>query len=345
MGGKKLRRSNRRVFAIIIGLASCALLVTTAGALLAVTEEDIGASSPTEAAPSRPSNPEPSRPTNPGSLRPTDTQPASLPEPAYSPGHDATPNLSATASRAHPNFPYTIRPGDTLGSIAATFGMSVDDIAHANRMSPDADLSVGDNLRIPNPFVARERALIEEIDSIAAARQAAEQKAEKSDEAVTALRGQVDEMHAEKETTDHDLRVLPWWRALALSAAVAAFLMFGAMVMAVVEWWMLRSRFRAAAEMNESLRRLDYKYKAQLAKAELRMQELYGRRRRGIKDGQERTKLVEEGEIELLNRELKEILERHLERLKPPGEAARRARWRELIGGVGSPIEARSLRR
>jgi hypothetical protein len=116
-------------------------------------------------------------------------------------------------------------------------------------------------------------------------------------------------------------------------------------VMAVVEWWMLRSRFRAAAEMNESLRRLDYKYKAQLAKAELRRHELYGRRRRGIKDGQERTKLAEEGEIELLNRELKEILERHLERLKPPGESARRARWRELIGGVGSPIEARTLRR
>jgi LysM repeat protein len=274
-----------------------------------------------------------------------ETQPGAPAQPAYPTGHDETPNLSATASRAHPSFPYAIRPGDTLGSIAATFGMSVEDIARANRMSPDADLSVGDNLRIPNPFVARERALIEEIDSTAAARQAAEQKAEKSDEAATALRGQVDEMRAEKETSDHDLRVLPWWRALALSAAVAAFLMFGAMVMAVVEWWMLRSRFRAAAEMNESLRRLDYKYKAQLAKAELRMQELYGRRRRGIKDGQERTKLAEEGEIELLNRELKEILERHLERLKPPGESARRARWRELIGGVGSPIEARTLRR
>jgi LysM repeat protein len=327
MGGITLRLSKGRVFAAIVGLGSFALLVATAGLSLAVTEEDIGSS-----------------PASPASSQPTDTQ-RQPEQSAPSVGRDATPNLSAAGSRAHPTFPYTIRPGDTLGSIAATFGMSVEDIAHANRMSPDADLSVGDTLRIPNPFVARERALIEEIESTSTARQSAEQRAQKSEEAATGLRGQIAEMRAEREQTDHDLRVLPWWRAMAVSAAIGAFLMLGAMVMAAVEWWMLRSRFRAAAEMNESLRRLDYKYKAQLAKAELRLQELYGRRRLGIKDGQERSKLPEEGEIELLNRELKEILERHLERLKPPSESARRARWRELIGGVGSPIEARSVRR
>ena len=47
------------------------------------------------------------------------------------------------------------------------------------------------------------------------------------------------------------------------------------------------------------------------------MQELYGRRRRGIQDGQERLKLPEETEIEELNRQLKEVLEHHLERLGP----------------------------
>jgi hypothetical protein len=117
------------------------------------------------------------------------------------------------------------------------------------------------------------------------------------------------------------------------------------MFLALVEWWLLRSNFRAVAEMNEALRRLDYRYRSALGKAELRLQELYGRRRRGLHDGQERPKLVEEAEIERLNRELKTVLERLLERLGPVGTGARRARWRVRIAGVGSPVEARSLRR
>jgi len=321
--------------AVIGAVGSLMLIFALTGAGLAVTEEDIGASSSVPASP-RPVHSTPSYAT------------PESPQPVYSPSaaRDETPNLSAAANgRAHPTFPYTIRPGDTLGTIAATFGVTIPDITRTNHMSADAELSAGDTLRIPNPFVARERSLLEEIDETASARQAAEQKAEQSEEKVSGLRSQLQELQDARQQSDRDLRVLPWWRALAVAAAVGAFLMFGAMVMAVVEWWILRSRFRAAAEMNESLRRLDYKYKAQLAKAELRLQELYGRRRRGIQDGQERTKIAEEVEIEGLNRQLKEILERHLERLKPPGESAKRARWRELISGIGSPVEARTLRR
>jgi hypothetical protein len=114
---------------------------------------------------------------------------------------------------------------------------------------------------------------------------------------------------------------------------------------AVIQWLIARNRFRAVAEMNESLRRLDFKYKAALAKAELRFQELYGRRRRGIQDEQERPKTPEEGEIEHLNRQLKEVLEHHLERLKPSSASAGRARWRERLASIGAPMEARSIRR
>jgi LysM repeat protein len=329
MDSKILRRSSGLGLTLITGLGSFALLAAMAGPAAAVTEEDIGASASVPPS-SQPAAAEP---------------PASQPESAIPGARDVSPNLSAANVRSHPAFPYTIRPGDTLGSIAAIFGISVADIAHVNHMSPDSELAAGDTLRIPNPFVARERSLVEEIEETSSARQAAEQRAEKSEQKVASLRAQVEELQTVREQSDRDLRGLPWWRALAMSAVVGAFLMLGAMVLAVVEWWMLRSRFRAAAEMNESLRRLDYKYKALLAKAELRLQELYGRRRRGIQDGNERPKLAEEVEIEQLNRQLKEILERHLERLKPPGESARRARWRELIGGVGSPVEARSLRR
>jgi hypothetical protein len=117
------------------------------------------------------------------------------------------------------------------------------------------------------------------------------------------------------------------------------------MLVAVIEWIIARSRFRAVAEMNESLRRLDYKYKAALAKAELRFQELYGRRRRGAQDAQEQLKTPEELEIDQLNRQLKEVLERHLQRLEPSSSSAGRARWRERLAGIGAPMEARSIRR
>src|SRR5579885_1144177 len=98
--------------------------------------------------------------------------------------------------------------------------------------------------------------------------------------------------------------------------------------------------------MNESLRRLDYRYRNALARAELRLQELYGRRRRGLRDGQERARLAEETEIDALNQELKAILEYHLRRLGPARKrAARRAR-ETLLGEIASAtVEPRAVRR
>jgi hypothetical protein len=85
-----------------------------------------------------------------------------------------------------------------------------------------------------------------------------------------------------------------------------------------------------------------------LAKAELRLQQLYGRRRQGITDGQPRPKMPEEIEIERLNEELKELLQFHLQRMGARLQGApRRKGWREMFGGsdVSSAVEARSARR
>ena len=110
--------------------------------------------------------------------------------------------------------------------------------------------------------------------------------------------------------------------------------MFGVMLLTLFEWWRMRRRFVALAAMTDALSRLDYKYKAMFAKAELRLQQLYGRRRGGITEGQPRPKMPEEVEIERLNEELKQILELHLQRMgaRLPGCApqgmARDVRWR-----------------
>ncbi len=251
---------------------------------------------------------------------------------------------SAAASKPASTIPYTIREGDTLGRVAQLFGVSVDDIARINKLHPEDELYVGDELRIPNPFTAEVNGLKAQVESLNAAAQAAEHKADDLQKQLSSATAQVQELTADNQTLTWNVRILPWWRASALGAAAAAVLMFGVMLVTAFEWWRMRRRFVALAEMSDSLTRLDQKYKILMAKAELRIQQLYGRRRGGVAEGQPRPKLPEEIEIERLNEELKEILEHQLERMGArPGN--RRNRWRELFGGVSSPAQARSARR
>lgn len=242
-------------------------------------------------------------------------------------------------------FPYIVREGDTPASIAALFGIPVADLIKVNRIHKDNELMIGQTLRVPNPFLERQRELSSAVNRLTAEKQAAEQRAENIRQSIAGLHSQVQDLNASNKQYRHDLHTLPWWRSAALLAAGAAALMLGIMLVAVIQWLLASSRFRAVAEMNESLRRLDYKYRAALAKAELRFQEIYGRRRPGIQEGQERLKTPEESEIEQLNRQLKEVLERHLRRLEPSRLSAGRARWRERLAGVGAQMEARSIRR
>jgi hypothetical protein len=229
--------------------------------------------------------------------------------------------------------------------IADLFGVQVADITRANRRLSATDLMAGDTIRIPNPFVTREAELNAEVERLRIDKQEAEHKSEQATNALATVHSQLDEATASNAHYEHDVHALPWWRTAAWGAAIAAVVMFGMMIAAIIEWWNLRARYRAVAEMNNSLRRLDYRYRMVMAKAELRLQELYGRRRRGIEDGQERPKIPEELELERLDSQIKEILEAYLEGLGPPTGRSRRAQWRESIGAVGAPIEARTARR
>jgi LysM repeat protein len=253
------------------------------------------------------------------------------------------PQISAPTP--HKVFPYTVRPGDTPRGIAALFGVPLSDLVRLNHLREDSELMVGDTLRIPNPFLTRERELTSELDRLLAEKQAAEERVTNYQQTINDLRARVKELSAANEQQQRNLRILPWWRAAAIFAAGTTAVALVIMLVTVIQWLVVRSRFRAVAEMNESLRRLDYKYKAALAKAELRFQELYGRRRRGLDDSDQPRKTPEELEIEQLNQQLKEILERHLQRLDPSSLSAGRARWRERLADVSTPMEPRSVRR
>jgi LysM repeat protein len=242
-------------------------------------------------------------------------------------------------------FSYGVRSGDTLGSIASTFGIQAADIAHANKLGLDATLAVGQSLRIPNPFAARMRELTAENQKLVD--QLAEQQ-KRADNAVAAqgdLKAQVQQLTGDNRQLTHGIRMLPWWRDAMYSAVIVSLVLLGVAALTVLEWFLLRRRFIAIADMNESLRRLDQRYRALLAKAELRMQELYGRRRRGISEDHERPRLPEEADLERLDQQLHDVLEHHLKQLGGPVRPRRRARWDEEFGTVASPVEARSARR
>ena len=267
------------------------------------------------------------------------------------PATAASPAASATQAvelpKPHTWIPYTVRSGDTLGTISAIFGVTVDDLARANRMHPEDELNIGDELRVPNPFLAQVNGLKAQVDTLYAQGQSEFQKSQQAETKVRELQEKIDDLNAQNQSLSSDVRVLPWWKTFGVTLAFGSVLMFGVMVVTLFEWWRMRRKFVALVELTESLRRLDYKYKAMVAKAELRLQQLYGRRRQGLADGQPRPKLSEEVEIERMSEELKEILEHHLVRLGVrPDSSGRRGRWRELLGSMGgeSSVETRSPR-
>ena len=243
--------------------------------------------------------------------------------------------------------PYTVRPGDSVGAIAQMFGITPEELAHANRIHVDDELQVDEVLKVPHPFTTEVNTLKSQVETLSAQQQAAEQKSDAAQEQVKSLQTQVQELTGDNQDLNLGIKLLPWWRATAVSLGIFALIMFGVMLLTMFEWWRMRRRFVALAAMTDALSRLDYKYKAMFAKAELRLQQLYGRRRGNITEGQPRPRMPEEVEIERLNEELKQILELHLQRMGAKLPGTRRKGWREMFGGsdVASTVEARPYRR
>jgi LysM repeat protein len=261
----------------------------------------------------------------------------------------AVDHLSNRPASAQPSvhsggsFVYTVRPGDSLGSIASTFGVPVDQLAAVNHLDSDAVLYVGKTLRIPNPFAAQLRALQTQVNELQANSTAATQKVEAMRSRNRALKAELQSLRDRNDELQYSVKILPWWHGVAVTATIGAILMLGVTLVTLFQWWILRRRFAALAELCESLSRLDHKYKELLAKAELRFQQLYGRRRAGG-EMLDHGKTQEEVEIERLGLELRDLLESYLRRLGL-SRSRRRSGVHDLLGEVEPPIEARTARR
>ena len=62
--------------------------------------------------------------------------------------------LAVSSQAAHGQVPHTVEPGESLWSIAAEDGLTVEELAAANGLSPDAQLVAGSTVLIPPAGVA-----------------------------------------------------------------------------------------------------------------------------------------------------------------------------------------------
>ncbi len=137
-----------------------------------------------------------------------------------------------------PANPYTVRPCDSIGAIAQMFGITPDELARANRMHVD-DLNDG-VFRYPvaHPFTTEVNTLKSQVETLSARMQAAVQKSDSEQEQVKSLQTQVQELTGDNQDLQRGVKLLPWWRATAVSLGIFALFM-------LFEWWRMLRRFVA----------------------------------------------------------------------------------------------------
>jgi LysM repeat protein len=260
------------------------------------------------------------------------------------PAASAAPSMQ-NAAAAGGDISYVIRAGDSVGAIATMFHLPAEEIFRHNHLSEDTTLRVGQVLRIPNPYTAQIRQLQGQIATLTARNQQQAQQLQSSSSKQRAFTARIGELSEINRSLEHDVTMLPWWRRATTVAVTLSVVMLGIAILSLIQWVLVRWRFVAVAQANEKLGKLDQRYRIMLARAELRLQQLYGRRR-AVAEPSATARTPEDFELERLGRELKEVLERELQQLgvqrHPP---ARRSRLREWLTSSSSPVAVRSDRR
>lgn len=266
---------------------------------------------------------------------------------------EGVPAAASTAPSAGQNNPaaasgdlsYPIREGDSVGAISGMFHIPAQEIFRRNHLNEDSTLHVGQILRIPNPYVAQVRDLQSQIAVLSARDKEQQRKLQDANSKDRAFDARIEELGGINRALEHDVRTLPWWRRATTVAVTLATVMLGIALVSLLQWFLIRWRFAAVAAANEKFGKLDQRYRTLLARSELRLQQLYGRRRPAAEPSAQ-SRSPEDFELERLGRELKEVLEQELTQLGVQLHAsARRSRFREWLANLGSPVAVRSDRR
>ncbi len=250
-----------------------------------------------------------------------------------------------SAAAANGDLSYTIHEGDSVGMVAGMFHLPAEEIFRHNHLNENSTLHVGQVLRIPNPYAAQVRELQGQVAASQARNQEQERKLQDSNSKERAFDARIAELSGINRALEHDVTMLPWWRRATTVAVTLAMVMLGIAIVSLIQWFLIRWRFAAVATANEKFSKLDQRYRTLLARSELRLQQLYGRRRAATESSAQ-ARNPEDFELERLGRELKEVIEQELTQLGVQLHAsARRSRFREWLTSLGSPVAVRSDRR
>jgi len=129
---------------------------------------------------------------------------------------------AAIVKQPHKFFPYTVRSGDSLGTVAQYFGVPAADLARINRIHEEDELVSGTTLKIPNPFEATHKSLEAEVDQLSEENRTTRQKLEQAEAQVLSLSRSNSELTAENSARKESVKAMPWWRGTALAVGAAA---------------------------------------------------------------------------------------------------------------------------
>ena len=254
-------------------------------------------------------------------------------------------SAAQSSAAAGGDLSYVIHEGDSVGAVAGMFHLPAQQIFRYNHLNENSTLRVGQVLRIPNPYTAQVHDLQRQVAAAQVRNQEQERKLADIDSRERAFNARIAELSGINRALEHDVTVLPWWRRATTVAVTLATVMLGIALLSLLQWFVVRRRFAAVAAANQQLSRLDQRYRTLMARSELRLQQLYGRRR-AVAEPSPQTRSPEDFELERLGRELKEVIEQELTKLGVQIHApARRSRLRELLASLGSPVAVRSDRR
>jgi len=236
-------------------------------------------------------------------------------------------------------FLYPVRAGESLGDVARTFHVSVQDLLAINHLADVDYLQIGQTIRVPNGFARETAELRAEQSRVVEEKRRADRQSAERQRALLDLQSRQRRLEGERNALAAELATLASWRATAKIALGLLLLALAWAFKSRIERARTARRHAAIAAHNAALSAAKERYRQAAAQLELRYQKLYG----GIgdsasvtvRDGVERIRAAfGEGSAEI---------ERQLARLEGERTAARDSAHGEEKGRAWIPHPVREL--
>jgi murein DD-endopeptidase MepM/ murein hydrolase activator NlpD len=172
-------------------------------------------------------------------------------------------------------FYYPLRPGESLSDVGRIFRIPVEELIQLNQIGDANRLSIGQTIKIPDPFAREALMLRRERDQILEQKRQIERATAVHEQVVSGLESKIRELDGEKAAVTNELAATAQWH---LAAKLLAALLLGTLVWAlkaVADRAMLTRKLASVAAENAALVEAKARYREAASHLELRCQKLY----------------------------------------------------------------------